>query len=220
MENSNQFWEVLDANHHWIYANKSVNRLVSLPDSYDYIGKHVTEPPARAYECASDFIVNEELCMNRNRTVTTLDIHPSEDGSWFCYLFDLEPLRNNDLAVGTIIHGNPVIEQWQGSMKALLAMQSYYTGQKQASMQVETVKELTQRQAEILFFLLCRIEPKRIARYLNLNPNTINTVIDRMRLKFDCNNTPQLIEKVVCMDWHKLIPERLIGDKQVSMIMD
>ena len=222
MEASEDVWIVSSLNHEFIYDNPAHRCVAGLPKDFDSEGRHFSEPKVPCYEvCSVDFIQHNERAL-KNGNCQILDIHPiGYTGDWFCQLTELSPLVNkNNQKIGVLTHGKSVFQYWQSSMKALMIMQHHYTGQNQASMRVETPKEFTQRQAEVLFFLLCRVEPKRIARYLNLEQSTINTAIDRMRFKLDCQTTSQLIERVICMDWHKFIPGRLVGDRQVSMILD
>ena len=222
MEASHDTWIVYSLNNEFVYDNPAHRRLVGLPEDFDCEGMYISEPKVPCYEvCSADFIEHNQLGL-KNEECQILDIHPIGDTEdWYCYLFKHSPLINKDnQKTGVLAHGQPILQHWQDSMKALMAMQRHYTGENQVSMQVDSIERLTQHQAEVLFFLLCRVEPKRIGRYLNVTESAIDKTVDRMRRKLDCGSTSQLVEKVVCMDWHKLIPQRLLGDKQVSMVLD
>ena len=212
---------VYNLNHEFVCDNAAHRRTVGLSDQYQLEGRHISEPPAPCYQtCAPDFIEFLEQTVKKGKT-KTLDVHYRGQGDWFCYTCENTLMQDGQGRDAYIIHhGQPVFEAWQDSMKSLLSMQHHYTGQRQVSMQVDTVRELTQHQAEVLFFLLGRVEPKRIGRYLNMTESAVNKTVDRMRFLLGCGSTSQLIEKVVGMDWHKLIPQRLLGDKQIAMILD
>ncbi|MCW7552685.1 helix-turn-helix transcriptional regulator [Endozoicomonas gorgoniicola] len=221
MERASEPWEVVDCYGNYCFANAALKRLNCLSDSFQLEGKHYSEIPSRPFEeCALEFYRQDVMCMNTRVPVKVLDVHVDNDGEWFCYIFERTPLINNNQVIGLTDHGKSVIEFWKESMRYLLAMQRYYTGENQVSMQITTTNNLTQRESEILFFLFGQVEPKRIARYLNLSLSTVNCHIDRMRKKLGCQTTPQLIEKAIWLDFHKILPEKLMGDCHISLVID
>lgn len=54
---------------------------------------------------------------------------------------------------------------------------------------------LSEREQECLFFLLRRKTAKEIARILSLSPRTVETHMERIRLKLQCPSTSDLLEK-------------------------
>ena len=222
MDDSKESWTIYTLNNDFSYDNLAHRQLVGLPGNYEAENRHVSEIPCPAYEVSSvDFIEHNQKVLQKGE-LKTLNIHPvGYDNNWFCDITRRFIRKDNAGKVTSIVaHAVPVMESWKDSAQALQAVQRFYTGENKVSIEVDTIKELTNTQAEILFFLICRKEPKRIARYLNCNVGTVHSCIDRMRLKMDVVNTQQLIDKVVYMDWHKLLPERLMGDKHLSMILD
>ena len=223
MDRSEDCWDVQSVDHHWLYANPHINRLVGLDESYDFTGRYATEPPSKVYRSASalDFMRQNTICLHENKKLSILNINENNYGERYCYHCEKMPLLDaNQRSRAVVFHGRPVLETWQENTKDLMRLQRYLTGDETASLQIDTVKELTDTQSEVLFFLISRVEPKRIARYLGCSVSTVHNCIDRMRLKLDVVTTAQLLEKVIHMDWHKLIPKRLMGNKQLSMILD
>ena len=224
MENSEDEYIVFSPENEFIYDNPVHRQVAGLPSDYQASGRHISEPPVPSYQsCWGVFAECMQRTLARGQRTKTLDIHPiGYTNEWFCYLYDNSVLLDDSgyHQKGVVHHGRPVMESWQESARALQTLQKIFTGEDQVSMLIDTPKELTNTQAEVLFFLLSRTEPKRIARYMNCSVSTVHNCIDRMRLKLDVTSTAQLLEKAIHMDWHRLIPKRLIGDKQLSIMLD
>jgi DNA-binding CsgD family transcriptional regulator len=56
---------------------------------------------------------------------------------------------------------------------------------------------VSKREKECLHYLICGLSAKSIARKLNLSPRTIEYYIGKMKEKFDCTNTIELIIKAL-----------------------
>ncbi len=224
MENSDDEYIVYSPENEFIYDNPVHRQVAGLPSDYQAAGRHISEPPVPVYQnCWSTFSEYMQRTLTHGEKTKTLDIHPiGYTNEYYCYLYDNSVLLNDNgyHQKGVVHHGRPVMECWLESARALQTMQKVFTGEDELSMRIESVKELTDTQAEVLFFLLCRIEPKRIARYLNCTISTVHNCVDRMRLKLDVTTTAQLLEKTIMMDWHKLIPKRLMGDAELSIMLD
>ena len=221
MEASEYPWVVYTLDNRFFYDNPAHRRIVGLSNDYDTSGRHLSEPPVPCYQCCADHFMEQNRIALENGSVQVLDLHPiGQTGDWFCHLVKHSALLNDQgQKVATLVHGKPFFEEWQQVMKGVFSMLYHLTGEKQASMRVGQVKELTDIQAEMLFLLLCRVEPKRIAYHMGCQLSTVHNCIDRIRLKLDVTTTSQLLEKVVHMGWHNMIPERLLK-KQLSVILD
>lgn len=69
---------------------------------------------------------------------------------------------------------------------------------------------LTTRQFEVLFFLLRGQSAKQIGNSLKLSAKTIETHIDKLKIKFACCTRTQLIDKAISLGFICLFPETLI----------
>lgn len=223
MSQSTDCWAAMNVNNEWGYANHALNRLVGLKENYDFTGRHISEPPAKVFQtCAPEFIEHNTLALNRGK-IKTLDIQPSNSGNWYCYIFEVTAMKDEDnRSKGIIVQGKSILEEWQQTAKALQKAVIGITGEnsQHVSMEISKIRKLSDTEAEILFFLLCRKEQKQISRYLNMNINSLKTHIRRIKEKIGVHSTQQIIDKAISMDWHKLLPERLMGQKQLSMILD
>ena len=69
---------------------------------------------------------------------------------------------------------------------------------------------LSDRQAEILFFLLRGKTSKEIAKLLLLSPRTIETHIEEIKKKIKCTNKSELIEKAIANGFMNIIPKGIL----------
>lgn len=192
-----------------------------MPDNYDLVGKHLSEPPAPIFENCGVNLIEQNNQVQKRGKVTFLNIHPigySDD--WFCDIGDRTLLKNDEGApCAVVVNARPVLKIWQETLKSLQAIHRHYTGESQVSMDISEPEPLSEKQAEVVFFLISGAEPKMIARYLGCSVNSVHRCIDRIRVKLGVNTTTQLIEKVLFLDWHKLLPRRLMY-KQLAVTLN
>ncbi|MGI9276517.1 MAG: helix-turn-helix transcriptional regulator [Endozoicomonas sp.] len=221
MDASEDRWVIYNLENEFLYSNYSNKSTAGVPDDYDLIGRHLSEPPAPIFEnCAVNLIEQNEQ-VKKHGKLKFINIHPvgySDD--WFCDVGERSLLEDEyGVFCAVIVNARPVLKIWQETLKTLQTVHRYYTGESQVVMNVLSPESLSEKQAEIVFFILCGVEPKVIARYLNCSVNGIHKCIDRIRLKLGVSSTKQLIEKVLFMDWHKLLPRRLMY-KQLAMVIN
>ena len=214
-------WDIMDCENRFVYANSRLNQLVGVKPDYDFVGRYMAEPPAACYEVSSaEFVDQNNLCVTTQRDLKILDIHPGSDGNWFVYIFHKKPIFENQEVVGTLHHGYPVLDQWRESIMAFQHLVNFYTGSKSVSATFEGSETLSDEQLEVLFFLLCRKVPKDIARILNVKTKAIYKRIDRLKEHFGVGNMSQLVEVTVVNGLYKQLPQRLVTEKHLSLIID
>ncbi len=227
MENqTSDVWDLMDLEHHFIYANPQLVNLVGLPSGYQLEGRHMSEPPASCYEvCAADFITQNEYCLRTQQDVRILDVHPGKEGDWFVYIFHKRPLYDDEGQLqGTIHHGVDVLKQWHESALTLQKLSEYYTGKPETSVilhsqrpEQDTLKvacqaDITAEQYDVLFCLLCRKSPKEIAVMLNLTLPAVHSRIQRLKEKMGVNSIPNLIERAVLLKLFQHLPARITSN--------
>ena len=221
MDGSDDRWVIYSLDNEFIYCNHSNKSTAGVPDDYDLIGKHLNDPPAPIFENCGINLIEQNRQARKCGKVTFLNIHPigySDD--WFCDIGDRTLLKNETGdPCAVIVNAKPVLKIWQDTLKSLQAIHRYYTGERQVSMDITTPEALSERQGEVVFFLISGAEPKMIARYLNCSVNSVHKCIDRIRVKLGVSTTTQLIEKVLFLDWHKLLPRRLMY-KQLAVVLN
>jgi DNA-binding CsgD family transcriptional regulator len=69
--------------------------------------------------------------------------------------------------------------------------------------------QLTDRQSEVLFYLLRGKTVKQIALLLKISPRTVDEHLEQLRYKFNASNKNELIDKAISAGFLNTIPERL-----------
>jgi DNA-binding CsgD family transcriptional regulator len=79
-------------------------------------------------------------------------------------------------------------------------------------------KNLSDRQLECLFLLMRGKTSKQIAAILELSPRTIETHIEDIKEKFNCQSKSELIEKAINEGFMHVIPESFIAKNLLLII--
>lgn len=69
---------------------------------------------------------------------------------------------------------------------------------------------LSKREEECLFYLLQGRSMKLIANILAISPRTVETHIENLKVKFDCNNKYEVIDKALTLGFGNNIPTSLV----------
>jgi len=70
---------------------------------------------------------------------------------------------------------------------------------------------LSERQLEVLFFIIRGRTSKEIAHYLQLSHRTVEQYTDHLKDKFNCLNKSSLIERVIYEGYWAVLPKRLVN---------
>lgn len=79
--------------------------------------------------------------------------------------------------------------------------------------------KLTERQSEVLFYILRGKTAKQIARYLNLSSRTVEEYLSQLKYKFNAGNKHDLIDKAIAEGFLNTIPESIFKT-QLSIVMN
>lgn len=206
-----------DLNSNFIYANQHYADIIGFKDKGDVIGRTDFDMPCDTTNCAQMFREQDNQVIVKLETMRILDIHPFAGGEWKAYIFSKSPLYDIDQrASGTIFSGQDVTNastlelgallskmKVEGVTNDLIGQDSYLVGNKFGNIQ------LTNREAEVLFFILRGKTAKIIARTLGLSPRTIEKYSDNLKYKFNAVNLHELIDKAISMGYLNTIPETL-----------
>lgn len=69
--------------------------------------------------------------------------------------------------------------------------------------------QLTSRETQIIFLLIRGKSNKMIASEMGISTRTVETHMDNLKTKFDCNSKPLLLEAALEMGYGHVIPSRL-----------
>ena len=153
-----------------------------------------------------------------------LDIHPFSGGQWKIYVFTKTPLVDeNKIVIGTIFNGMDISNTTTMEIGALLSKvavdATHQTLLSQNSYAIGFHPQdihLSERQNEVLFYLLRGKTVKQIARILSLSNRTVDDHLEQLRSKFQADTKHELIDKAISLNYLNVIPERLFR-KQLSV---
>ena len=216
----NDVWDIMDIHNCFVYANKNLNKIVGLNKHYDFEGRHMSEPPVACYDqCAAEFVEQNDFCVQQNKDVEVLDVHPGQDGDWFVYIFRKTPIVVNNEVIGTLHRGMDVMDHWKEGILGLQKILTFYTGKKEISTIIQSPLSLSDEQAEVLFFLLCRKRVKEIAQILNIAETAVRKRIDRLKENLGIHRAEDIVDAAIARNLHKHLPPRITG-KQLSLIIN
>ncbi|MBX9706016.1 MAG: helix-turn-helix transcriptional regulator, partial [Gammaproteobacteria bacterium] len=150
-------------------------------------------------------------------TMRVLDIHPFAGGEWKVYIFTKAPMWNdqNEL-IGTIYHGQDITSTTAMEIGSLLTrasvaevgsdilgQNSYILGTQFSDL------KLTDRQSEVLFYLLRGKTVKQIGLLLGISYRTVDEYMEQLKHKFGAINRHELIDKAISFGFLNTIPEKL-----------
>lgn len=210
------FWGCKDKHSTYTYVNKEYGHLIGLSDPHEMIGKTDFDIPCDTAKCADIFISQDKKVMQTAKCIKFLDIHPYANNKWKALIFTKSPLRDeNNQIIGTIFHGEEIANLNTIEIGSVLA--KAFTGTKKDNLVIQDYHlispkfniKLTDRQSQVLFFLLRGKTIKQIAHILGKSNRTIDDYLEQLRIKFSVNNKYELIEKSIGYGFLNIIPESL-----------
>lgn len=219
-------WGCKDENSVFMYANEEYGKIIGLGHHNDAIGLTDFDMPCDTINCAHLFREQDKQVIFSAQRMRILDIHPFAGHQWRAYIFTKTPLvdKTNNIT-GTIFHGVNITNSTMvelgsvlarisehGNQNELLGQNSYMLGNK-----FDNIK-LSDRQSEVLFYLLRGKTIKQIAILLNLSSRTTEDYLEQLKNKFNVSNRYELIDTAISLGYLNIIPERLFN-KQLSLIL-
>lgn len=205
-----------DLNSVFMYANQDYTNIVGLNHGQDIIGRTDFDMPCDTVNAASMFREQDKRVIHSLQKMRILDIHPFAGGIWRAYIFTKTPLMDGNQCIGTIFHGADITNATTLEIGSLLArtkiekVHNDLIGQDSymLSQSFNNIK-LTERQSEVLFYLLRGKTAKQIGRYLSLSDRTIHEHMDYLRCKFNAQNKHELIDLAISYGFLNMVPESL-----------
>lgn len=221
-------WGCKDHNSNFIYANEEFTRVIGFKHHTDIIGLSDFDMPCDTVNCAHLFVEQDKQVMATSQSLRILDIHPFAGNNWQAYIFTKTPLVDDrSIVIGTIFHGTNITNSHTielGSILSkiadksanndLLGQNSYMLGNKFDKV------NLSDRQAEILFYLLRGKTIKQSAQLLDLSPRTAENYLEQLKNKFGVANRFELIEKAISEGYLNVIPIRLLTNQLSAILKD
>lgn len=187
-EHSNEPWGAKDHESRFIFLNKTLRKMLYLPDDFAVEGRLDEELPCHFSEYQDCFQAHDRKVERLRDRVTALEIHPWKNmpylSPWF---FDKFPLIADDGSVrGTFFHGRPVENIILTSLNKIKIPTSLVF--------TPPSKIFSEREWEIIFYLLHTYSVKEIAHRVGLSQRTVGNYVQSMYEKIGVNNKRGLIE--------------------------
>jgi len=173
---------------------------------------------SEAVESASEFIKYDQKVLASGKKMITLEIQKYTQG-WKLILLDKNPIKDdNGKIIGLFLSSIDVSHA--ASMRAYLKIHqdSRYTS-KTYHPAIYTLNEdhhplpLTEKQENCLFLLIRGKSIKEIAKILALSPRTIESHLDAIKYKLNCNSKAEIIEKAIDSGFLYYIPKGMALNK-------
>ncbi|MBS0056299.1 helix-turn-helix transcriptional regulator [Yersinia sp. Marseille-Q3913] len=199
--NSSEPWGVKNNKSQFIYANKKYLQLLALPDGFSVEGRLDGELPAPTAEFQTEFQAHDRKVELLKDRVTSLEIHAFEGNSYMQpWFFDKCPIIDEDgVSVGTIFHGRTVDNMALSHLSKIKIPTSLVF--------TPPSTLFSNREWEVLFYLLHAYPSAEIANKLFLSVRTVCNIIQSIYRKASVSNKQQIIEYCDAQNINNYIPQ-------------
>ena len=214
-----------DKNSVYVHANANYARLVGFKHSEEFLGRTDFDVPSGQAKCAPLFRAQDQDVIGSPRVMTILDVHPEVEGKWHA-LFTKKTvfLDANGEIGGTFSQMQDITSQANLQFSVILGKSTPSIGENtflnQFSYMFGAPKglSLTDRQEQILFFLLRRQSIKKIALALGVSLRTVYGDIEKLKETFKASTVGELIDASIMQGCINVIPNGLSGC-QMSVVL-
>ena len=172
---------VMDKDSKFLYSNKYTAKMFGYLKEEEMIGIDAYGMRCPAVESASDFIQQDKMVIESGQVLTMLDIHQYANGENKILITKKSPYFVNGNIEGSICHCTEIHSVLLTKISAALIQsdKKYYAqnnGNNRSYMLGQMPnKQLTEREMECVFYLMRGNTMKKIARYMNISPRTVET---------------------------------------------
>lgn len=217
---------VIAKNTHSTYLNitQDFARLLGWKSALECQGKTDYEIPSKAAEFADEFVKMDKQVIDTNAPMLALDIQNYADG-WKLVLVQRNPVYiEEEKLIGLLnycfdVSDAPIFKAYckLHQLDNKLFNKSY----KPVSYVLSDTHcpfQLTEKQENCLFLLIRGKSIKEIAKVFGVSPRTIESHIDALKSKLNCQYISDLIEKAIDSDFLYYIPKYLQKNKLEDIV--
>lgn len=200
-EHSSEPWGAKDTESRFIFGNAVLRKMLMLPAGFNLEGRLDCELPSHFCEYQDCFQAHDRTVEKARDRVTALEIHPWENRPYLSpWFFDKYPLIAEDGSVrGTFFHGRPVENIILTKLNKIKVPTSLVF--------TPPSKIFTEREWEIIFYILHTYSVKEIAIRLGLSQRTVGNYVQNMYSKIGVCNKRGLIEYCHDNNMNNYIPQ-------------
>ncbi len=205
MERSDDFWLIKDIESRYIFANRVSYYYGDLPANFDIEGRLDQECPAYWAEHAPLIQENERVVRTTGKTRKILNtfIFGGREKKVQAFLGDVFPLYKQGQCIGTVSYLRRL---------AFYSMHHYIRGEYPAELMLNKPDDFfTDREFDVLFFVLQGMTPKEIALRLTLSHRTIENKLQIMYQKAQVNSLGALKDFCQVKGYDRYAPSKFVN---------
>ncbi|MEA9391394.1 helix-turn-helix transcriptional regulator [Acerihabitans sp. TG2] len=212
MERSDDFWLIKDIESRYIFANSVSYYYGDLPKNFDIEGRLDQECPAYWSEQAPLFQENERVVRTTGKKKNILNtfIFGGREKRVQAFLGDVFPLYKNGECIGTVSY-----------LKRLTfySMHHYTRGEYPSELTLNKPDcFFTDREFDVLFFVLQGMKPKEIALRLALSNRTVTNKLQMMYQKAQVNSLGALKEFCLAKGYDRYAPSKFVNPQRFIVL--
>lgn len=205
MEKSDQFWVIKDTESRFVYMTEMARHYCDLPADFDVEGLLDSECPASWSEFAPAIQANDNVVRVTGKAKNTLNTftYGGREKRIQPFLGDVFPIYKNKQCIGTVAY-----------LKKLefYSMHHFLRGEYPAELVLSKPDDFfTDREFDVLFFILQSLKPKEIARQLNISYRTVSNKIHSMYQKAGVNNLSEFRDFCITKGYDRFAPTKFIN---------
>lgn len=210
-------WEK-DISSTYVWSNMQCAEHFGYKKPQDMIGQTDYDVPYEFVELASIFQECDKKVIDACGRFKYFEILKSSNSAWKILLVTKIPkIDQKGIISGTLGHAMDITVSFakiacllsatnRKNSKEALTQSSYLIGQNGFN----NIK-LSQRESECLFFYLRNRSAKEIGKLLRLSSRTVEYYIERLKMKFGCQNKAELFDISVEQGFLNIIPEHIFN---------
>jgi DNA-binding CsgD family transcriptional regulator len=207
---------VVDLQSKFLMMNKTALKAAGHKSSDFMLNTSYCDMRCKASQLHDNFCHSDKMVIKHNKSIGVFGHYKYQD-KWRVLLGEKYPLRD--------VNGNIIaVAQYFTDVTnaGLIDLSRFFQTTQEQSVKIieqqvdyliqENYPEssISEKQSECLFFLLRGKSIKEIAKILNSSPRTIETHVDIIKYKLNCQNKSELIEKSIALGYMNIIPKNLL----------
>jgi DNA-binding NarL/FixJ family response regulator len=216
---------VMDVSSKFICTNSATAKTFGFKNQDSVIGRDAFEIRCPASESAPHFIQQDNMVMSEKRELNILDIHTYADNSPKILLTKKKPLVRKNEVVGVICYctelQSVVLKQICTSL--IQSDKMYYSNQLSADRsyllgETKMQSDLTDREKEVVFFMLRGQTIKQIAQSMHISPRTVETHKENIKQKWSCTMTSEIVDKAISLGYLNFLPSAILSKEMTRVL--
>jgi DNA-binding CsgD family transcriptional regulator len=205
MEKSDQFWVIKDTESRFVYMTNIARHYCDLPMDFNVEGRLDSECPAFWSEHAPAIQKNDNAVRTTGKTKNILNTftYGGREKRIQPFLGDVFPIYKDKRCIGTVAY-----------LKKLefYSMHHFIRGEYPSELVLSKPDDFfTDREFDVLFFILQSLKPKEIASQLNISHRTVSNKVHSMYQKAGVNNLSDFKQFCISKGYDRYAPTKFIN---------